>query len=201
MTTKRLRPMALAPALAALALLVGAGCGAGDDEHADDPPAPASSPTLSEEERAAQEHGDEAVQALETLLAEEDRQAAAGPDAEISPVIEQHTTKPYVQQLEQSLGWLTVENIKEAAPETRLLVEPVGEVTAERADVAVCVDTSTQELVKVEDGEPYDDGQEGNKLQNVYELHHLDGEWKVKDLETTLLEGWDQDPCDGDWEA
>lgn len=196
MTTKRPPLIRLAAALAALSLFTAVGCAGGDEQ----PTAPVS-PTLSEEEQQAEEYGDAAVASLEALLAEVDRLRAEGPGAGVTPVVEQHATSPYVQQLDHSLGWLSVENIRESAPSTRLRTEPVGEATATRVDVAVCVDTSTRKTVKVENGEPYDDGSEPMKELMVYEMHHLDGEWKAKDSDHTVLGEWNQAPCDGTWDA
>lgn len=189
----------LGSALAALSLFAAVGCG-GDEESSEPAPPPAS-PALSEEERAAKQHEEEAVASLTALLKEVDRLHAEGPGAEVTDEAEQHATDPYLQQLDHSLEWLSVESIRVKSPSTRLLIEPQGEATGEQVDVVVCVDTSTEKTVDAESGEPYEDGAEAIKRLDVYPVHKVDGAWKAKDRESTVLESWDQAPCDGSWES
>lgn len=92
--------------------------------------------------------------------------------------------------------------IGQTNPETRLLIESQGEATAEQVDVVVCVDTgTTAETVDAETGDPYDDGTEATKELHFYPMHHLDGAWMVKNRDVTILESWNQAPCDGAWES
>lgn len=195
MTTEPLLPLRRAAGLlVVVGLIAAAGC-SGPAESAEDPAPPSASPTLSAEEQ-------DAIASLNALLDEEDRLRAEGPGAEVTDTVEQHATDPYVQQLAHSLGWLSVENIRVEGAPTRLLVESQGEVTAEEADLVVCMDVSTAKKVMVENGEPYDDGSSAEKVLTVYEMRTVEGEWKVKDQTgTTLLDDWNQAPCDGAWES
>lgn len=197
---KRPRLIRLGCALAALSLLAAVGCSGADDESSEPAPPPAS-PTLSEEEREAKQYEDDAVASLTALLEEVDRLHAEGPGAKVSDEAKKHATDPYLQQLDHSLQWLSVENIRSKSPSTRLLIDSQGEATAEQVDVVVCVDTSTAETVDAETGEPYDDGSEPTKQLDVYPMHQVDGDWKAKDRESTILEDWNQAPCDGAWES